>query len=117
LSQHSPARKALNLIADKWTILVIYALQVGPKRLGELNRAIEGVSQKMLIQTLRNMERDGLVTRTVYPVVPPKVEYALTPLGESLKVLTQSLCVWAEAHMAELEAARNHYAQAKQTDV
>src|SRR5689334_13430971 len=78
------AQLALELVADKWTILLIHALKGGTKRYSELQREVEGISQRMLIFTLRNMERDGLITRTVYPVVPPKTEYTLTPLGETL---------------------------------
>ncbi len=77
-------RQALGLISDRWTMIVVKALSEDIHRYGALHRAIGGISQKMLTQTLRSLEHDGLVSRTVYPVVPPKVEYALTPLGETL---------------------------------
>jgi DNA-binding HxlR family transcriptional regulator len=81
----------------------------GTRRYSELQRLIGGVSQKMLTQTLRKLERDGLVERHVYPVVPPKVEYSLTPLGETLTELLKAVCKWAETHLDELEAARVRY--------
>jgi DNA-binding HxlR family transcriptional regulator len=109
LSQNSPLRQALSVIADKWTVLIIYALGEESKRFGELQRDIEGISQKMLIQTLRNLQRDGLIARKVYPVVPPKVEYSLTSLGMSLKQVTLPLCQWAEVNLGELESARFQY--------
>lgn len=96
----------LDLIANRWTALVIYALVGGTQRYSELHRKIGGVSQKMLTQTLRKLERDGLVERRVYPVVPPKVEYSLTPLGRTLTGPLQAICQWAEEHLPELERAR-----------
>lgn len=101
------AQKTLDLIADKWAVLIIYALAHEILRYSELQRKIEGISQKMLTQTLRRLERDGLVQRIVYPVVPPRVEYCLTDLGRSLLDPLQALCQWAELHAAELEAIRN----------
>ena len=100
------AQQVLERIADKWTALVIYRLARGTKRYGELQRSIGGVSQKMLTHTLRSLERDGLVERTVYPVVPPKVEYSLTPLGRTLIEPLRAVCKWAEEHLPELQAAR-----------
>ncbi len=100
------AQQVLERIADKWTALAIYALALGTKRYSELHRSIGGVSQKMLTQTLRNLERDGLVERKVYPVVPPKVEYSLTPLGKTLIEPLKTICKWAEAHLGELHAAQ-----------
>ncbi|MGH7429822.1 MAG: winged helix-turn-helix transcriptional regulator [Candidatus Methylomirabilaceae bacterium] len=100
------SQQALERIADRWTALIIYALADGTKRYGELLREIGGVSQKMLTQTLRSLERDGLVARRVYPVVPPKVEYSLTPLGETLIEPLGAICEWAEKHLHELERAR-----------
>jgi DNA-binding HxlR family transcriptional regulator len=93
----------LDLLADKWTIPVVHSLARGTRRFGELQRELGGVSQKMLTQCLRRLERHGLVTRTVYPVVPPKVEYALTPLGESLNAPLGALCRWVEKNGAVLE--------------
>jgi DNA-binding HxlR family transcriptional regulator len=106
MNKRCGSQQVLDLVANKWTALVIYALSRGTRRYSELQREIEGVSQKMLTQTLRNLERDGIVERVVYPVVPPKVEYSLTPLGETLIEPLGSLCRWAEAHCDELQAAR-----------
>ena len=103
------SRQMLDLLAEKWTTLVLYALAFGVKRHGELKREIQGISQKMLTRTLRNLERDGLVKRTVYHVVPPRVEYALTPLGETFSQLLKDICMWAETHYAEIEDARAGY--------
>ncbi len=100
------AQQVLERIADRWTALIIYGLAGGTKRYSELQRTIGGVSQKMLTQTLRRLERDGLVARRVYPVIPPKVEYSLTPLGRTLIEPLRAICQWAEAHLAELERAR-----------
>src|SRR5262245_55846469 len=91
-------REVLELITDKWVINLIYALSEGTKRFRELEREIGFVSQKMLTQTLRGLERDGLIERKVYPVVPPRVEYSLTPLGETLVGPLISLRDWAVAH-------------------
>lgn len=97
-----PSRKVLDRIADKWTSLVIYALSEGTMRYGELQRRIGGVSQKMLTQTLRSLEKDGLVARKVYPVVPPMVEYSLTPLGRTLIEPLSAIRRWAEQHLTKL---------------
>lgn len=104
-----PSRQVLDLIADKWTAIVIYCLSKGTKRYSELQREIGGISQKMLTQTLRSLERDGIVSRMVYPVVPPMVEYSLTPLGETLIEPLCQLCKWAETHISEVETAREKY--------
>ena len=101
-----PSRQVLDRIADRWTALVIRALSEGTLRYGELQRRIGGVSQKMLTQTLRSLERDGLVVRKVHPVVPPMVEYSLTPLGHTLIKPLEAVCDWAESHLSELLAAR-----------
>ncbi|MFY9351512.1 MAG: helix-turn-helix domain-containing protein [Sphingobium sp.] len=94
-------------VADKWTLLVLEELEEkGVMRFTEIGRAVEGISQKMLTQTLRQMERDGLVRRTVHPVVPPHVDYALTPLGESLSAAFCGVWMWAERHLEQVEAAR-----------
>jgi len=106
LSAQCPTRMVLDLIADKWTTLVIYLLAQGTRRYGELQREIGGISQKMLTQTLRKLEEDGLVKRTVYPEVPPRTEYALTELGLTLKEPLGALCQWAVAHLGEVEKAR-----------
>jgi DNA-binding HxlR family transcriptional regulator len=106
LDQNCESRQALDRIADKWTCLVVYALAKGPMRHGELRRTIQGITQKMLTQTLRSMERDGLVERTVIATVPPHVEYKLTPLGDTLKKPLAAICRWAMDHLPELQEAR-----------
>jgi DNA-binding HxlR family transcriptional regulator len=106
LSQSCESRRALDRIADKWTCLIVYALLDGPRRHGELKRTIEGISQKMLTQTLRSMETDGLVKRTVVDVIPPHVEYGLTPLGQTLSDPLVAICQWAMDHLPELQTAR-----------
>ena len=106
LEPQCPSRLVLDRIADKWTALVIQILAHGTKRYAELQRSIGGISQKMLTQTLRSLERDGLVQRKVYPVVPPKVEYSLTKLGRTLIEPLHALCRWSERHLAELQANR-----------
>ena len=106
LNQNCESRQALERIADKWTCLVVYALLDEPRRHGELKRMIEGISQKMLTQTLRSMEADGLVTRTVIDVIPPHVEYGLTPLGQTLSGPLVAICHWAMDHLPEMQAAR-----------
>jgi DNA-binding HxlR family transcriptional regulator len=109
LWENCPSREVLNLIADKWTVMVIYALSKGTARHSELLRSISGISQKMLTQTLRQLEASGLVKRTVYPVVPPKVEYSLTPLGTSLLEPVTALKQWAENHMEEIIVAQEDF--------
>ncbi|MBA2622148.1 MAG: helix-turn-helix transcriptional regulator [Chthoniobacterales bacterium] len=106
LSPGCPSRVVLDRIADKWTALVIQILASGTLRHSELQRRIGDISQKMLTQTLRSLERDGLVRRKVYPVASPKVEYTLTPLGRTLIEPLQGLCRWTEKHLTELEAHR-----------
>src|SRR5882757_10468355 len=101
-----PSRLVLDRIADKWTALIIHVLATGTRRYAALQREIGGISQKMLTQTLRSLERDGLVARKVHPVVPPKVEYSLTPLGRTLIEPLHALCRWSEKHLAELQANR-----------
>ncbi|MFI0444251.1 winged helix-turn-helix transcriptional regulator [Actinomadura sp. 6N118] len=105
-----PSRRLLDTIGNKWASLVIVALGLeGPMRFSELSTRIDGVSQKMLTQTLRGLERDGLLTRTVTPSVPVRVDYELTPLGLSLLDPIRHLKEWAEAHMAEVDRAREDY--------
>src|SRR5690242_4493984 len=104
-----PSRQALDRIADRWTTLIITQLAGRPHRFGELRRAIDGISQKMLTQTLRGLERDGLVSRRVLPSTPIAVEYALTPLGETLIAPMAAIHAWAEAHVPEMLAARRAY--------
>ena len=105
-----PSRQLLDRVSDKWVALVLAALgEEGSMRYSALSRRLAGVSQKMLTQTLRSLERDGLVTRSVTPTVPVTVDYALTPLGESLHGLMLGMKNWAESHMAEVLAAREEY--------
>jgi len=106
LEPQCPSRLVLDRIADKWTALIIQILARGTMRYAALQREIGGISQKMLTQTLRSLERDGLVQRTVHPVVPPKVEYSLTRLGRTLIEPLHTLCRWSEKHLAELQANR-----------
>jgi DNA-binding HxlR family transcriptional regulator len=105
-----PSRALLARISDKWVALVLAALaEEGPMRYSALSRRLAGVSQKMLTQTLRALERDGLVTRTVTPTVPVTVDYALTDLGTSLQQVMLTLKDWAESHMDEVSASRDQY--------
>ncbi len=104
-----PTRLVLTRIADKWTVLVVTALEGGTLRFSELQRRVGGVSQKMLTQTLRGLERDGLLTRTVYPSVPPKVEYTLTPLGHTLVTLFDAIRLWSESHIEEVLKSQATY--------
>jgi DNA-binding HxlR family transcriptional regulator len=109
------SRQMLQLIADQWTPLVIYALEDGTMRFGQLLKRIGGISRKMLTQTLRAMERNGLVQRVVYPVVPPAVEYSLTPLGQTLVEPMKALGDWAYGHLQEVAQARTAYDQRDHT--
>lgn len=106
LDQSCLARMALELVADKWTVLVIFALESGTLRYSQIHERVACITHKMLAQTLRRLEADGLLTRKVYPVVPPKTEYTLTPLGESLLQALEPLFRWGEAHMREVQATR-----------
>ncbi len=102
-------REILERVGDKWSLQVIFHLGAGPQRFTSLKRSIDGVSQRMLTVTLRGLERDGIVSRTMYPVIPPRVEYALTPLGATLLDAVGALVSWADAHLAEVDAARAAY--------
>jgi DNA-binding HxlR family transcriptional regulator len=106
----SPAvREVLNRVGDKWSIFVVALLGGGPRRFSDLRRRIEGISQRMLTLTLRGLERDGLVTRTIYPTIPPRVEYALTALGNTLLDPVKALAAWADMHRDEIQEARGRY--------
>jgi DNA-binding HxlR family transcriptional regulator len=105
------SRQVLALIADRWSMLVIYALSRRARRHGELKRMIGGISQKMLTQTLRALEHDGLVERTVHGVVPPRVDYALTPLGRTLLQPLSAICRWAQNHLPQVRSAREATAE------
>lgn len=106
-------REVLNRVGDKWSLQVVEHLGRGPRRFSDLRRSIEGISQRMLTLTLRGLERDGLVRRTVFPTVPPSVEYALTPLGETLLEPVCELVKWVMAHRLEMHAARVEFDQRK----
>jgi DNA-binding HxlR family transcriptional regulator len=111
---HNPSNclhvsKILARIGDKWSVLVVMLLGDGPRRFNEIKRMVDGISQRMLTLTLRGLERDGLVSRTVYPTIPPRVEYALTELGRSLREPVASLGMWAIEHRDEIEQARDSF--------
>jgi DNA-binding HxlR family transcriptional regulator len=108
--------EVLARVGDKWSILVIGTLGNGPRRFSELKRAIEGVSQRMLTLTLRGLERDGFVTRTVTPSIPPRVDYALTELGRSLLDPVRALGEWAIANRTTVDAARQSFDAAAATE-
>ncbi|MBC7881413.1 MAG: helix-turn-helix transcriptional regulator [Anaerolineae bacterium] len=101
----------LSRIGDKWTVMVVMLLRERPRRFNELKREIGGVSQRMLTLTLRGLERDGLVTRTVYPTIPPRVDYELSPLGHSLRKPVEALGEWAFAHLDLIDQARSEFDQ------
>ncbi len=104
------AREILARIGDKWSVAAMHVLgDAQTVRFNELKSQVDGISQRMLTVTLRGLERDGMVTRTVYPEVPPRVEYALTPLGATLRQLVRGLVAWSGAHLAEVDAARAKY--------
>jgi DNA-binding HxlR family transcriptional regulator len=112
--EHTPAncraREMLVRVADKWSMYVIHVLaDAGPLRFNEIRRRVDGVSQRMLTVTLRGLERDGLVQRAMYPEVPPRVEYALTPLGATLRDIVRELIEWSGRHLAEVDRARARY--------
>jgi DNA-binding HxlR family transcriptional regulator len=102
-------REVLNRVGDKWSVLIVQLLADGPKRFSELRRMIEGISQRMLTLTLKGLERDGLVTRTVYPTVPLRVEYELTDLGRTLRKPIRTLAQWAQENRGRIQKARNHF--------
>jgi DNA-binding HxlR family transcriptional regulator len=96
-------------VGEKWSVLIIMKLKDGPLRFNELKRVVGGISQRMLTLTLRGLERDGLITRSVYPTIPPRVEYELTPLGQSLSKPVAALGAWALEHRAEIETAKRRF--------
>ncbi len=104
-----PGHDLLARLSDKWVTLVLSALADGPLRHGEIARIVAGATQKMLTQTLRNLERDGLIDRQISASVPPRVDYALTPLGQSLLPVQRAIKEWAETHIEEVHAARERY--------
>jgi DNA-binding HxlR family transcriptional regulator len=103
------AREVLDRVGDKWSLYVIHLLGGGTRRFRDLRRMIDGISQRMLTVTLRGLERDGLITRTVHPTVPPRVDYALTPMGRTLLDTVRSLVEWADEHLADIDTARAAY--------
>ncbi|WP_342362365.1 helix-turn-helix domain-containing protein [Terrarubrum flagellatum] len=105
-SRTCPSHTVLEVLANKWTYLVVCSLRGGPQRFGELTRKLEGVTPKMLTQTLRLLERDGLVSRAIFPVIPPRVDYELTPLGRDLVHLLDQILQWSEQHVPEILKAR-----------
>ncbi|MDQ0468402.1 winged helix-turn-helix transcriptional regulator [Labrys wisconsinensis] len=109
-----PTRQILDRIGDKWAVLVLGRLAEGPVRFNQLRREIEGISQKMLSQTLRELERDGLIHRAAFATVPVTVEYSIAPLGQTLVAPIEALSRWAETHMADVIAARLRYDRALQ---
>ncbi|MDH7499226.1 MAG: helix-turn-helix domain-containing protein [candidate division NC10 bacterium] len=108
-NERCPTRVVLDRIADKWTVLIVGALEKKTKRFGELRREIGGVSQKVLTQTLRGLERDGIVSRMVYASVPPKVEYSLTELGRTLVRILEAIREWSEKNIEKVLKARDDY--------
>ena len=104
-----PTRLVLDRVADKWAVLLLGLLAKEPLRFNQLRRAIAGLSQKMLSQTLKSLERDGLVSRKAFATVPVTVEYSITPLGQTLTATVDALRLWAEAHIGEVQKAQQHY--------
>ena len=104
-----PTREVLDRVGDKWSVMVIVLLGQRAHRFSELDRAIEGISQRMLTLTVRALERDGLVSRTVHATVPPRVDYELTELGQTLLTPLGALADWADTHRGDIQGARNRY--------
>lgn len=114
--EHCPIRNVVAHIGDKWSMLIVFSLVDGPDRFNSLKSRVEGISQRMLTQTLRDLERDGYVLRTVYPQVPVKVEYQLTDLGKGLANKAWGLVSWADDHLQEVYAARQDYDRALENE-
>ena len=110
-----PVTDILSRVGDKWSVMIVMLLGPGPRRFNEIRRAINGISQRMLTLTLRGLERDGLVTRTVFPTIPPRVDYELTPMGQSLRCPIDALGEWAFAHRDEVDAARARFDAAQES--
>lgn len=106
----STIREVLALVGDKWSLYIVGALRSGPRRFNEIKRDVDGISQRMLTLTLRGLERDGLVTRTVFPTIPPRVDYELTALGRTLLEPVMALVAWAELNIKRIQAARQRFA-------
>jgi DNA-binding HxlR family transcriptional regulator len=107
--KNCPTRQLLDRIGDQWTVLIVLLLRDGPLRFTEIGKRVEGISQKMLTQTLRSLVRDGMLSRTAYPVIPPRVEYELTALGRELVEPLSMLDNWARAHMDQVLEARDTF--------
>lgn len=107
--RNCPSRQVLDRVGDRWSVLVVGALTQGPQRFSELAKTVDGVSQKMLTQTLRGLERDGLVARTIFAQIPPRVEYELTASGRSLSEPMLALEEWTKANMPRIVTAREAY--------
>ena len=107
--QFCPVAMAAEILCTRWTVVLLRELVAGSTRFNELRSQVDGISQRMLTVTLRGLERDGIVARTVYPEVPPRVEYALTPLGATLRQLVRALVAWSGDHLVEVDAARAAY--------
>jgi DNA-binding HxlR family transcriptional regulator len=116
---HEDCRKVSQILArvgDKWSVLIIMLLRDGPRRFNAIKRSVGGISQQMLTRTLKGLERDGMVTRTMFPTTPPQVEYALTDLGRSLSKPVVALGTWAQEHMTQIDAARSRFDRRNGTD-
>lgn len=113
IEEACPLREVLDRVGGKWSVQILVAVVRGPIRYTQLERSIEGVSRRMLTLTLRNLERDGLIERTVYPTVPPKVEYTATPMAQELHAHLVGLTDWAERHRGDVAAARRAYDHAR----
>ena len=113
LDSHPYLRLTLSLVADKWVVAVLYILSQGTKRYGEIQKEVGDISQRMLTRTLRDLERNGLVHRQVYPVVPSMVEYSLTSLGKSLVEVVKNFCDWSMDNFQQVEVARKNYDDTK----
>jgi DNA-binding HxlR family transcriptional regulator len=108
-NRRCPSRAILDVVGGKWALLLVCVLRDGPARTGELKRAVDGISQKMLTQTLRELERNGVIARTSYPQVPPRVDYRLTPVGMRLGALVSEIEDWVLGNFADVIAAQKHY--------
>jgi DNA-binding HxlR family transcriptional regulator len=115
--ENCTARDVLDRVGDKWTAHVVALLGTGTMRFSDIRRAVEGISSRMLTVTLRSLERDGLIVRRVHPVIPPRVDYTLTELGESLLDLVRALIDWSAAHTADILAQRQRYDAAQAAEL
>lgn len=109
IDEDCATRNILDRVGDKWSVYIVVTLSEGPRRFNEMKRAIEGISQRMLTRTLRGLERDGLITRTAFPTIPPRVDYELTALGRTLLVPITALKTWADESQEAIKLARAAY--------